>query len=72
MHIGISNENVKYLMNGVELSVTNTEKDLRVMISNDLKPNNQYSKVVKAANKFVGFTGRTLEHKSEKSYSGVI
>ncbi len=40
MHIGISNDNVKYFMNGVELSVTNTEKDLGVMISNDLKPSN--------------------------------
>ncbi len=53
-------------MNGVELSVTNTEKDLGVMISDDLKPNNQCSKVVKTANKLVGFIGRTFEHKSEK------
>ncbi len=28
MHIGISNDNVEYLMNGVKLSVINTEKDL--------------------------------------------
>ncbi len=26
MHIGINNDNVEYLMNGVELSVTNTER----------------------------------------------
>ncbi len=38
MHIGINNDNVKYLMNGVELSVTNTETDLGVMISDNLKP----------------------------------
>ncbi len=53
-------------MNGVELSVTSTEKDLVVMISDDLKPSNQCSKVVKTANKLVGFIGLTLEHKSEK------
>ncbi len=41
MHIGINNDNVEYLMNRVELSVTNTEKDLGVMIRDDLKPNNQ-------------------------------
>ncbi len=66
MHIGINNDKVKYLMNGVELSVTNTEADLGVMISLDLKPSNQCSKVVKTANKLVGFIGRTFEHKSEK------
>ncbi len=60
MHIGISNYNVKYLMNGVELSVTN----FGVMVSNDLKPSNQCLKVVKTANKLVGFIGRTFEHKS--------
>ncbi len=76
MHIGISNENVEYLMNGVELSVTNTEKDLGVMISDDLKPSNQCSKLVKTANKLVGFTVRTLEHISEKailtSYNSLV
>ncbi len=50
MHIGINNDNVEYLMNGVEQSVTTTEKDLGVMISDDLKPSNQCSKVVKTVN----------------------
>ncbi len=49
-------------MNGVELSVTNTETDLGVKISDDLKPSNQCSKVFKTANKLVGFNGRTFEH----------
>ncbi len=53
MHIGINNDKVEYLMNRVELSVTNTEKDLGVMISNGLKPTNQFSKVVKTANNLV-------------------
>ncbi len=66
MHIAINNDNVKYLMNGVELSVTNTETDLRIMISDALKPCSQCSKVVKTANKIVGFIGRTFKHKSEK------
>ncbi len=66
MHIGINNDKIKYLMNGVELSVTNTETDLGVMISDDLKPSDQFPKVVKADNKLVGFIGRTFEHKSEK------
>ncbi len=66
MHIGINNDNVEYLMNGVKLTVTNTEKDLGVMISDNWKPSNQCSKVVKTSNKLVGFMGRTFKHKSEK------
>ncbi len=65
MHIGINNDN-ENLMNGMELSVTNTEKGLEVMIIDNLKPSNQCSKAVKTANKLVGFIGRTFEHKSEK------
>ncbi len=72
MHKFINNCNVKYLMNGVELSVTNTETDLGVMISDDLKLSNQCSKVVKTANKLVGFIGRIFEHKILKSYSDIV
>ncbi len=63
MHIGINNVNVGYLMKGVELSATNTEKDLGVMISDNLKPSTQC---------LVGFIGFTFEHKSEKSYSDIV
>ncbi len=68
MHVGINNNNVKYLMNGVELSVTNIETDLGVIISDALKSSNQCSKVVKTANKLFGFIGRTFQHKSEKLF----
>ncbi len=68
MHIGINNNNVEYLMNGVELTVTNTEKNLGVMISNDLKHSKQCSQVFKTAINLVGFIGRTFEHKSEKLF----
>ncbi len=66
MHIGINNDNVEYLINGVELSVANTKKDLGVMINDDLEPSIQCSKVVKTTNKLVGFIGCTFKHKSEK------
>ncbi len=72
MHISVNNNNIEYLMNEVELSVTNTEKDLGVMISDDLKPRSQCSKVVKTANKLDGLVGRTFEYKSEKGYSDII
>ncbi len=66
MHIGISNDNVEYSMNGVKLSVTNADKDIAVMIRDDYKLSNQCSKVIKTAKKHVGFIGRTFEHNREK------
>ncbi len=48
MHIGINNDNA-----GVKLLVTNTETDFGVMISDDLKPRNQCTKVVKTASKLL-------------------
>ncbi len=50
-------------MEGVQLSEVDQEKDLGVVISNDLKLNLQ---VIKKANKSIGFIGRTFEYKSEK------
>ncbi len=66
-NIGIHNDNVKYLLNGVEMSLTNTETDLGVMVSDNLKPSNQCSKVVKTTNTLVEFIGRTFKYKSEKA-----
>ncbi len=64
--IGINNDNVRYLMNVVGLSVSNTETDLGIMISDDMKPSNQCLKVVKATNELLGFIGRTFGHQLEK------
>jgi len=41
MHIGKKNIGYEYSMNGVVLDVVETEKDLGVMISHDLKTSNQ-------------------------------
>ena len=66
LHIGKRNDHVQYSMNGQQLSAVTKEKDLGVTISNDLKPSQQCSEVVKTANKLVGFIGRVFENKSEK------
>ncbi len=47
LHIGSNNDRVKYSMNGVQLSKVDQEKDLGVIISNDLKPNLQCKEVTK-------------------------
>ena len=51
LHIGNNDKFTKYTMNGFELSKVNYEKDLRVTISNDLKPDKHCSDIVKKANK---------------------
>ena len=53
-------------MNGSKPSKVNHGKDLRLTISDDLKPSKHYSDVIKTTNKLVGFIGRTFEYKSEK------
>ena len=66
LHIGSNNNQFQYSMNGQQLSTVNEEKDLGVLVTNDLKPSQHCSQVVKTANKLVGFIGRVFENKSEK------
>ncbi len=66
LHVGSNNDRINYSMNGVQLSEVDQEKDLGVIISNDLKPNLQCKEVIRKANKLIGFIGRTFEYKSEK------
>ena len=66
LHIGSNNNRTNYSMNNTEISKVNKEKDLGVIICNDLKPGEHCKEVVKTANKIVGFIGRTFEFKSEK------
>ena len=66
LHIGNNSDHVNYSMNGVQLSKVDQEKDLGVIISNDLKLNAQCKEVIKTANRLIGFIGRTFEYKSEK------
>ena len=66
LHIGSNNDQTKYSLNGSELCKVNNEKDLGIIISNDLKPGKHISEVVKTANKIAGFIGRAFDYKSEK------
>lgn len=66
LHVGNNNDQTNYSMNDTELVKVCQEKDLGVIISNDLKPSKHCTEVVKTANKLVGFIGRTFEYKSEK------
>ncbi len=66
MYIGNSDDYVYYALNGSHLAKVNQEKDLKIIISNNLKPEKHISETVKIANKLTGFIGRAFAYKSEK------
>ena len=63
LHMGNNNNQyTNHTMNGSELSKVSHEKDLGLTISNDLKPTEHCSDVVKKTNKLIGLIGRTFEY----------
>lgn len=64
MHLGRSNPETRYYMNGQELSVVSTEKDLGVTISDDLKVSVQCRNAYDRANRMLGLIRRTIESRS--------
>jgi hypothetical protein len=64
MHIGDKNPHFKYQIRDQELSNVKQEKDLGVIISNNLKTTDQCTAASKKANKMLGFITRNIDHKS--------
>ena len=60
MHIGKKNSSVDYFMEGTKLESVNVERDLGVLISNDLKVSSQCLKASNTANKTLGMIKRTF------------
>ena len=64
MHIGDTNPRFKYHIRSQDLSNVKQEKDLGVIISNNLKTSDQCTAASKKANKMLGFITRNIDHKS--------
>ena len=62
MHFGKDNPCHLYHLNGFLISPVNEEKDLGVIISNDLKPDKNIIHCVKKANKVLGMIKRTFSY----------
>ena len=62
MHIGYNNKKVNYEMDGKNLEVVDEEKDLGVIMQNDLKWNSQCTKAVKTANRVLGMIRRSFSY----------
>ena len=67
LNIGSKNIKSSYTMNNIQLENVSNEKDLGIIITNDLKPTKQCTEAVKKANKLIGFIGRAFEYKTEKT-----
>ena len=64
MHFGSKNPCNEYIMNNLPLEKTHTERDLGVLISDDLKVSGQCSQADLKANRMLGLIKRTIVNKS--------
>ena len=62
MHMGHRNPKVTYTLYGQELKTSKVEKDLGVLVSDDLKPGKHIGGVVARANRMVGLIRRTFSY----------
>jgi len=60
MHMGYNNIQAEYAMNDVKLECVSEEKDLGVIVSDDLKSEKQCSAAVMKANRMLGMIKRIL------------
>ena len=67
MHIGKNNPRHVYLMNNTALIPVEEEKDLGIIINNDMKPSKQCTSAANKANRMLGFINRSLTYKNEQN-----
>ena len=67
MHMGYNNEHAEYVMNNVKLECVTDEKDLGVIVSDDLKSGKQCSEVVKKANRILGMIKQNFTDRSKET-----
>ena len=62
--MGRRSDDSKYKLNNLEISNSEYEKDLGVIISRDLKPRKQCIEVKNRANRVLGFISRSVSNRS--------
>ena len=65
MHIGKENQNLSYYMDGKQLEDVNQEKDLGIIITNDLKPSAHCTQNYTKANRMLGMIARTFSTRDQ-------
>ena len=66
MHFGFNNTRHTYTMNNKELQTVSEEKDLGVIIQDNLKVDKQVAASVAKANKMLGMIRRSFKSRDEK------
>ena len=66
LHLGYSNRRHQYTLNGQLLEATREEKDLGVIIDDQLKFRNHAAAAVKRANRVLGCIKRTIKYKEKE------
>ena len=72
MHIGRSNDQAVYLMDGKRLTQTEKEKDIEVIIHKSLKPFNQCSESARKTNAVLTQIARTFHYRDKKLFCTFI
>ena len=68
MHFGKNNPENNYTMNGYQLKKVKNEKDVGVIVSEDLKPSTQVLKAVNTANKVLGLMARGVHFRDKRTW----
>jgi Reverse transcriptase (RNA-dependent DNA polymerase) len=68
MHVGKNNTTHVYTMGGQRLAVTKSEKDVGVIISDNLKPNEQCKKAAATASAVLGQIHRAFHYRDRHTY----
>lgn len=65
IHMGPKNPKNKYYLNDQELKVSSSEKDVGIIVQEDLKFNEHYQKISKKCNQIMGQIWRSFKHKDQ-------
>jgi hypothetical protein len=68
MHFGPSNKKRQYKMGGQVLETTTVERDIGVLVSDDLKPAAQCAKAAKTATTVLGQISRSFRYRDKKIF----
>jgi len=66
MHIGRNNLLSTYSIDGKDLNVVSEEKDLGVIVNNDLKDSKQFAMAASKGNQILGMISRTFDFKDKR------
>ena len=66
MHIGHNNMKSNYNMSNQQLTTTDQQRDLGIIITKDLKWQKQTEKICKTANRVLGFIARNFRYKNKE------